>query len=173
MPEPAKSTPAATDVIKREIQNWTVGGLLDAASDRHGDRPFLVGSTVTTFHQAAERSRRIAAWLRSHGVKRGDRVAICAANGPEVALIVFAAARLGAVFVVINSQIKAHGFRQIFNQCEPVVAVLDETTAELSAETGMAVTVSLGGQCVGESVPFAALLAAEDPGGNSLPGHRS
>jgi acyl-coenzyme A synthetase/AMP-(fatty) acid ligase len=164
MPETTKSTPADTSVMGRDIQNWTLAGLLDAASDQHGDQPFLVGATVTTFRQAAEHSRRIAAWLRNKGVKRGDRVVICASNRPEVALVAFAAARLGAIFAVINNQIKAHGFRQIFQQCEPTIVVLDETSLALSAETGGSISVLLGGHGSAEGVPFAALLAMEDPG---------
>lgn len=63
----------------------------------------------------------MAAWLRAHGVERGDRVPIFCENRPEVAISVFATALAGGIVVVLNSQLRPHGLEKILRQSEPAV----------------------------------------------------
>ena len=56
-------------------------------------------------HSYAQMNRRaddLAHWLRASGVARGDRVALLAHNGVECLDLLFACAKLGAVFVPLN-----------------------------------------------------------------------
>ncbi len=56
-------------------------------------------------HSYAQMNRRaddLAGWLRRAGVGRGDRVALLAMNGVEALDLLFACAKLGAVFVPLN-----------------------------------------------------------------------
>jgi amino acid adenylation domain-containing protein len=153
------------------FQDWHLAGLLDDAARLYQARPFIAGSNPLTYGEAASQARRIAAWLQNQGVKRGDRVMLVTANRPEVALLAFAVARLAAIFVVINNAIKSHGLKQILEQCEPSVVVLDETTLALANDVTGAKLV-----CIGNSKPanahfsFAEILQTSDPGPQRFPG---
>jgi amino acid adenylation domain-containing protein len=116
----------------RILRDWHIAGLLDEAARLHGDRPFVAGPAPLTYREAAARSRTISRWLQQQGIGRGDRVMVIAGNRAETALLVFAIARLGAIFVVINNQIRPHGLEQILKQAEPKLVALDESAIELA-----------------------------------------
>ncbi|MFL6056301.1 MAG: AMP-binding protein [Actinoallomurus sp.] len=52
-----------------------------------------------TFAELAERSSRVAGWLRTHGVRRGDRILLMLGNQVELWETMLAAMKLGAVVV--------------------------------------------------------------------------
>lgn len=109
-----------------------VFGLLEDSAQAAGDSLFLDdGLKQLTFRDAFHHSCGLANWLRSRGVSRGDRVVICMENRAELALAVFATAALGAVFVVLNSKLKAKGLQKIFQQASPKVCIADENTVGL------------------------------------------
>lgn len=54
-----------------------------------------------------DRSERVASWLRSRGIARGDRVGALAHNGVEVLDLLFACGKLGAIFVPYNWRLAA------------------------------------------------------------------
>lgn len=151
--------------------DWHLAGLLDQAAERYADRPFIVGPGALTYGRASSQSRRIAAWLRREGVKRGDRVMIITMNRPEVPLMVFGVARIGAIFCVLNNTIKAYGLRQIVSQVKPSVVLLDKTTAELANEVGDATIVwADNGSHRQGGVGYGDVLAEPDPGAQPFPG---
>jgi fatty-acyl-CoA synthase len=55
-----------------------------------------------TYRQLNERANRLANWLRSSGVGRGDRVAMLARDGVEHLDLFFACANLGAIHTALN-----------------------------------------------------------------------
>jgi long-chain acyl-CoA synthetase len=166
----ALESPVVLSDYKTHFRHWHLAGLLDQAAETFGERIFL-SSPRMTYAEACANTRRIACWLRQNGVKRGDRVMILTVNRPEVVLAAFAAARLGAIFVVINPLIKAYGLRQILEECEPAVVFLDETTAELSSEISNAKLVFAGSGVHPEiSTRFDELLQSIDPGPENFPG---
>jgi long-chain acyl-CoA synthetase len=114
------------------LRDWHIAGLLDEAARLHGDRPFIVGTSPLTYRDAALRVRAISRWMQQQEIGRGDRVMVIAQNRAETALLVFAIARLGAIFVVINNQIRPHGLEQILKQAEPKLVALDESAVELA-----------------------------------------
>ncbi|GAA5157034.1 AMP-binding protein [Amycolatopsis dongchuanensis] len=52
-----------------------------------------------TFPELAERSNRVANWLRGHGVRRGDRLILMLGNQVELWETILAAIKLGAVII--------------------------------------------------------------------------
>src|SRR5205085_1310063 len=52
-----------------------------------------------SFREMAERSNRVANWLRSQGVRRGDRVIIMLGNQVELWETLLAVTKLGAVII--------------------------------------------------------------------------
>lgn len=71
------------------------------------DKPALVtGGSVQTFGQLEDRGRRLAHWLRDHGVSAGDRVAVMLPNSVEFFEVAHAAALLRALLVPVNWHLK-------------------------------------------------------------------
>jgi amino acid adenylation domain-containing protein len=60
---------------------------------------------------------RLAAHLHAASIRRGDRVAIYLENSPEAVVAIYAALKLGAVFVAINPQTKAEKLQFLLRDC--------------------------------------------------------
>ncbi|OPG04412.1 class I adenylate-forming enzyme family protein [Microbispora sp. GKU 823] len=111
------------------------------ASLRFGDREYLVtGESRLTFAGHHEAVCALAAALRDeYGVRKGDRVAVCAANRPEWIVTFWAAASLGAVAVGMNSMWAAPEIAHGLGLTEPAVLVADAPRRALAGEPGIPV----------------------------------
>ncbi len=104
------------DISNMPFARWFVGGELNTcynALDRHleagrGDRIALIyDSPVTdtvrsyTYSELTDRVSRIAGFLTSLGVSKGDRVVIYMPMIPEAAMAMLACARIGAIHSVV------------------------------------------------------------------------
>src|ERR1700735_2764611 len=83
--------------------NWALDWF-DVIAAEHPDRDALRVVTETTdtrlsYAQLAERSARLANWLRGQGVRRGDRILLMLGNVPELWESILAAMKLGAVII--------------------------------------------------------------------------
>lgn len=119
--------------VDEVLTNWHLGALLEDAAAAHGDRPYLTGAMTLTYREAAEQVRKMSRWMSEQGVGRGDRVLILLKNRPEIALLAYATAQLGAIFVVVNHLVRPQGLENILKSAEPKLAVLDEHTQELAS----------------------------------------
>ncbi|MEV6801158.1 long-chain fatty acid--CoA ligase [Micromonospora rifamycinica] len=91
------------------------------------DRVALIhgaGSTVT-YAQFADAVDRVGAVLREHGVGTGDAVAYLGENSPEFLEVMFAAARLGAVFVPVNTRLAPPEIGYLLADCDARLLVHD------------------------------------------------
>lgn len=61
--------------------------------------------------------------LRTRGVEPGDRIAVLIGNDPAFLVVLLACARLGAVFVPLNTRLTAAEIGYQVNHCAPVRAV--------------------------------------------------
>lgn len=87
----------------------TLGGLLDELADRYGQKDVLLfQEEQLTFNQFRERVDNLAKGLQDLGVRHGDRVAILMGNRPEWIISAFAAFRLGAMAIGVNTWYKAN-----------------------------------------------------------------
>src|SRR5262245_15912775 len=78
----------------------TLPDVLDRRAATDPDHPLIIdGPVVLTTAQVRAAAYRVAAGLRSLGVRAGDRIALQLPNWPEYVLTYFALARLGAVIV--------------------------------------------------------------------------
>ncbi|MFI0445563.1 AMP-binding protein [Actinomadura sp. 6N118] len=104
----------------------TIPALLTAAVERFGERPFLHADGITrTYRQTAEVAARAAGALAARGVRRGDRVAIMAANSMGFVDLFLGCAWLGAVLVPLNTGLRGHGLRHALAVAEPAFLVTD------------------------------------------------
>lgn len=105
-----------------------VHDFLTSAATRWPEKPALVcGGRRYTFRELDAASSRLAGALRSHGVGRGDRVAIYLGNAWEAVVGIFAVLKAGAVFVMVNPTTKREKLEFVLNDCG-AVAILAEAT---------------------------------------------
>jgi len=92
-----------------------------------------------TYAQMHDRVGRIAGWLQTLGVKRGDRVGVLALNSSDTLDIIFATWRLGAVHLALNFRLTPSELDYIIGNAEPDVLIHDRELAT----TVEALTVSI------------------------------
>lgn len=75
---------------------------------REPDRPaFIYQDVAVTYSDFSHRIGRMAGLLQSHGIGKGDVVALFMKNSPAFLEIAFAASHLGAIFLPINYRLAA------------------------------------------------------------------
>ncbi|MGW0026417.1 class I adenylate-forming enzyme family protein [Rhodococcus sp. NPDC003383] len=114
-------------------------GDLVAASKTWGDRDYLVtADRRLSFAEHADAVAAVATALREdHGVGKGDRVGILAANSPEWVVTFWAAQCLGAIAVGLNSWWTPKEIEYGVGLVRPKVIVADAKRAALLADSGL------------------------------------
>ena len=77
---------------------------------------------------------RCVAVMRTHGVGRGDRIAVLSRNSVWLLVLQQALMRLGAIFVPLNWRLAAAEIDLLIADCDPLLLVTDQACAQL-AET--------------------------------------
>ena len=130
----------------------------------HGDAEFLVhGDTRLTYAVAFDRSRRLAAGLRSsHGVVPGDRVALLGSNAADWVVAYWAGVLLDAVVAPLNAWWGPGELTHALGDAEPAVVVADARRAPLAVQAGATPDrmVVWGGDA-GRGMPLESLLGEE------------
>lgn len=97
---------------------------------------FRFEGDVLTYGTLAERVACTAAELQRSGVGVGDRVAYCGLARPEVFELLFACARLGSIFLPLNSRLTAAELGVLIDDSDPTLLIgcdgLFETLAQAS-----------------------------------------
>jgi fatty-acyl-CoA synthase len=94
------------------LQRQTLWQRLLEVNERFADKEALVAVDVdghehrVTYGEIVERARSLSAGLAGAGVRRGDRLTLWMTNLPEWVLSYFAALRIGAVVVPVNTWLK-------------------------------------------------------------------
>jgi len=83
-----------------------------------------------TFRDANRRANKLANWLRSQGVEKGDRVAILARDGYEHLDSFFACSKLGAIHTALNWRLSWHELLEIFKYTTPKVLIFSDDFKE-------------------------------------------
>ncbi len=127
------------DVIRRyPAHDHTLSGLLASRRLQRPGHP-LVSSGAQAFTYAAFAARVDAAAraLHARGITAGDRVGVMAPNHPNTVALLFALARLGAVFVPVNPEFGVAEARYIFEHAG-VCAVATTPDAQATASDAVA-----------------------------------
>ena len=74
-----------------------------------------------TYHEINNRAKSLAGWLRTRGVKKGDRIALLAPNHISYFDLLFACGKIGAIFVPLNWRLSIHEMKDILADCTPVL----------------------------------------------------
>jgi fatty-acyl-CoA synthase len=89
---------------------------------------------VTTYAQLDGATTRLAHGLRARGVSRGDRVAFLGLNSVEMVIAMFAAARIGAVFVPLNTRLAAPELKYLFKHSGAGLLLVEDTLSAVAEQ---------------------------------------
>jgi fatty-acyl-CoA synthase len=164
--------------LRRRSANFvtlTPVSFLNRAADFFGDRVAVVhGERRTTYREFRDRVRRLAHALAKAGIKRGDTVAIQAANCPALLEAHYAVPMLGAVLNPINIRLDApliafcleHGEAKLFLADREFHATIAPALERLGSRRPIVVDIAdaetAGAPAFG-GIEYEAFLAAGDP----------
>ena len=95
-----------------------------ALAESHAERPaFLTDAGPVSYAQFARSVRGAAARLRREGQRRGDRVALCAPNGPDLAAAYFAVHAAGGVATPLDPDMPIDAARWIVEDSDARLAL--------------------------------------------------
>ncbi|WMW24964.1 AMP-binding protein [Methanolobus sediminis] len=107
----------------------TVGDFFEKQVMKDPDREFLVypdRDLRFTYKEFDERINMLAKGLLEIGIGKGDHVGIWATNVPEWLTFLFATAKIGAVFVTVNTAYKIHEVEYLMKQADlKAIAIID------------------------------------------------
>jgi acetyl-CoA synthetase len=117
-----------------------------------------------TWGELQDLANQAAHVLRSHGVGRGDRVAVVLPPTAETAAVFFGTWKLGALLLSMSVLYGDEGIRHRLSDAEPAVLVTDRANAERFADARVRVLVLDDGLLEGAPAdPIATDTAADDP----------
>ena len=146
--------------IKLNLANW----LARAGSEfQNKDALFLGQTPVARYDQFARWATCGAAWLHSHGVGAGDRVAIYMSNQPDYLALFYAIWHLGAVAVPVNAKLHSKEVAWVFENAGVRLAFINEKEkANLQQALGANAHTEL---CTLPKAGFGAMVSSFDPSG--------
>lgn len=132
-----------------------------AAARDPGKVALIEGATELTYADLAERVLALAGRLRGIGVRRGDRVVVCAGNRVESVVGFWAALAAGGVSVVISHEQSTAKIRYVIEDCQAsAVLALESVLAGLSLPECVRGVIPVG---AGDTVFAADSADATDP----------
>jgi long-chain acyl-CoA synthetase len=103
---------------------------IDQAVEIYGDQPAILTETHQFTHAEVQRlSLAVAVGLQLRGVRKGDRIALYAHNGPEFVVLYLGIVRSGAVVVPVNLLIQTPEIAHILSD-SGVVGILTQRSLE-------------------------------------------
>src|SRR5712692_3233082 len=109
-----------------DLLDMTIGDLLDRRADELPTQEAVVYSCYPEFGDALnirwtyqdyrERANQVAKGLLALGLRKGDHIAVLAANLPEWPLLMMGAAKAGLVLVTVNPVLRAAEIEYILKQ---------------------------------------------------------
>ncbi|HSF96505.1 MAG TPA: AMP-binding protein, partial [Thermohalobaculum sp.] len=133
-----------------------------AAADPDGLYARYLGQPIS-FAAMDRRSDALAWALRRHGVGRGDRIALMLRSRPEVVALLFAIAKLGAVWVPVNVQARGDNLGFVLTHSAPKMVVADPDLVPVIAAAAPALSPihTLGAGAPGTAGDLAAAATPE------------
>jgi len=115
---------------RSSVTTYTVPDLLFGSARRRPEHPALVaGDEDVTYAELAQRVDAVAAWLEERGIRAGDRVGIHLHKSVEEVVGLFAAARIGAVWVDVHYQWTVDQLAYVARDCGLRALITDRRKA--------------------------------------------
>ena len=118
------------------MQNRGIGSWLTTRAATSADVVAIVSGDgeQLTYRELADRAARWAAVFTARGIGRGDRVAFLGENQPAFVEVLFGAARVGIVFVPVNTRLAAPEVAHILTDSDARLLVHDDRSAAVAVE---------------------------------------
>ncbi len=116
-----------------EFIDITIGEWMDKMAKEYGDRPAVTfEDDINGEHISYRKNYRdfnahcdkIAKAFLAMGIKKGDHIAIWATNYPQWLLTLFAAVKIGAVLITVNTAYKIHDASYLLRQSDAKMLVM-------------------------------------------------
>ena len=113
--------------------NWNILKLLKIRASEYENKEFVrFGSgNSLSFKSLDELSDKLAYKLINIGLKEDENVFCLLKNSPEFLISLFAVMKTGATFVPINTELRGQFLEHQFLNCEPKIAIIDNTLLEV------------------------------------------
>lgn len=110
-----------------DTDRWVLPAVLAEQAARRPDATWIetTDGEATRFGQAHEDAARVAGWLASLGVAPGDHVAVMLPNGLDFVRAWLGLGRLGAVAVLLNTELTGAFLRHPLSDCGATLAIVD------------------------------------------------
>ncbi len=113
--------------IKNENRELTLGTLIERNAERHGSRTaILFEDRVITWSELNGWANRIAQFFQAQGLTKGDAIAVCLENRPELLAVVAGAAKIGVACAMLNTSQKGKVLAHSINLIQPQRIVVGE-----------------------------------------------
>jgi fatty-acyl-CoA synthase len=99
-----------------------------------GKTALVQDGVLTTYAQLERATTRLAHGLRARGVSRADRVAFLGLNSVEMVIAMFATARLGAVFVPLNTRLAPPELGHLLEHSAAVLLLVEDPLAATAGQ---------------------------------------
>ena len=107
-----------------EWPGWTLAQAFDVAADQYPDRLLFTNEQGSrTYAEMQLWSRRLALGLIAFGIKAGEHVALLMANYAEFVAVKLAIARVGAVTIPVNFNLRGEELRYVLDQSDAVALI--------------------------------------------------
>lgn len=108
-------------------KNVSWGSQLERAARKYPDRPAIKSPDgIFTYRELNERANQFAHFLIARGVTKGDTVAICLENRPELLIAYCGCAKTGAISSLINTNQRGDSLVHSFNLNKGKVIIIGE-----------------------------------------------
>ena len=113
---------------KPVLQSLTLGQILDRAIERYPDNEAVVyydRDFRLTYREFGDLVDKLAKGLMALGVQKGEKVAVWATNVPHWVALQFATAKMGAIFLTVNTLYKTAELAYLLEQsdCENIFII--------------------------------------------------
>ncbi len=112
-----------------DLIDITVGNLLEKWAKDQPDHLFVKFPEFDykrTYGEFNEEVDRIAKSFMALGIEKGDKIAVWSTNKPEWILSLFAACKIGAVLVTVNTNYKVFEAKYLFGQSDTKLIVMSD-----------------------------------------------
>ncbi len=122
--------------LSRFVERWAAHAPDRVAIHFHGED--------FSYKELWARTERMTRSLAALGIGKGDRVAFLGYNNPEMLVLLFALARIGAMLVPLNWRLTANEHRGLLANCEPALLFFEGEFGEHAAGLPVARRIRIG-----------------------------
>jgi benzoate-CoA ligase family protein len=117
------------DGLQGNVTDYLFARSLEAG---RGTRPYLIApDRAWSFRQLAERAWQIANFLKSLGIRPGERVLFSVVDGADFPALFLGTMHIGAIAIPINTYLKPHDYAYYIRDSDCVAVIADHTLAPI------------------------------------------